>query len=168
MTQDLYFASSVAISSRPALVYEMVADVTRMGEWSPVCTRCQWDAGAGPWQGSWFTGTNERDGRIWQTRSLIETAEPGACFAFVVGGSHVRWSYTFTRINGNTRLTESWELLPDGAAQFMSKYGAEADAIIADRREAARWSIPITLAAIKAAAEVAAAPQPTLERNKGN
>lgn len=156
MAEALYFASSVVISCTRADVYELVADVTRMGEWSPICTRCQWDTGAGPSQGSWFTGTNERDGRSWHTRSLVETADPGVCFAFVVGGSHVRWSYTIRDIAGGTQLTESWELLPDGLAQFTQKYGAGTDAIIADRRDAARWSIPITLAAIKAAAEAAA------------
>jgi hypothetical protein len=160
MTEDLYFASSVAISCGRAEVYELVADVTRMGEWSPICTHCQWDAGAGPWQGSWFTGTNERGGRTWRTRSLVETANPGTCFAFVVGGSHVRWSYTLTDTDGATLLTESWELLPGGLAQFTRKYGAEADGIIADRRGAARWSIPITLAAIKTAAEALGARNP--------
>jgi hypothetical protein len=160
MAKGLYLASSIAISGARADVYELVSDVTRMGEWSPICTSCQWDTGAGPWRESWFTGTNERGGRVWHTRSLVETADPGVCFTFVVGGSYVRWSYTLTDIPGGTQLTESWELLPDGLARFMRKYGAETGTIISDRRDAARWSIPITLAAIKAAAEAVAAPDP--------
>jgi alkylhydroperoxidase/carboxymuconolactone decarboxylase family protein YurZ len=162
MALDLYVASSVVIASERAAIYELVADVTRMGEWSPICTGGHWETGSGPWPGGWFTGTNERGGRAWETRSRVETADPGKRFSFVVGGSHVRWSYTLTGAGVGTELTEAWELLPDGLAQFRTKYGSEAETVVADRRDAARWSIPITLAAIKAAAEAmpAAGPNP--------
>lgn len=56
----------------------MVSDVTRMGEWSPVCRACWWDEGAGPRVGAWFTGRNELPERTWETRSVMVAAEPGA------------------------------------------------------------------------------------------
>jgi hypothetical protein len=80
-------------------------------------------------------------------------AEPGREFAFKVGGAWVRWGYTFTPVDGGTQVTESWEFLPAGIARFEQRYGADAPAQIADRAEAARTGIPLTLAAIKAAAE---------------
>ncbi len=62
----------------------MVADVTRMGEWSPVCKACWWEEGDGPAEGAWFTGRNELPDRTWETRSLVVAADRGTEFAFQV------------------------------------------------------------------------------------
>jgi hypothetical protein len=35
----------------------MVADVTRVGEWSPMCTACWWDEGDG-WRGPFLVRRN--------------------------------------------------------------------------------------------------------------
>jgi hypothetical protein len=80
-------------------------------------------------------------------------ADRGREFTFAVFGSRVRWSYTFEAAEGGTRLTESWDFLPDGIASFHERYGADAEAQMAERTEAAITGIPATLAAIKAAAE---------------
>jgi len=150
---ELSRAESVVVAASPTALYEMVADVTRTGEWSPVCRACWWDEGDGPRPGAWFTGRNETPDRTWDTRSQVETADPGREFAFVVGGSWVRWGYTFAAVDGGCLLTESWEFLPAGIARFHERYGADAEAQIADRAEAARVGIPATLAAVKEAAE---------------
>jgi hypothetical protein len=50
-------------------------------------------------------------------------------------------------------VTESWEFLPAGNAPFHERYGDDAPAQITERTEAARRGIPLTLAAIKKAAE---------------
>lgn len=150
---ELRYEDSVVVARPADVLYEMVSDVTRMGEWSPVCRACWWDEGAGPRTGCWFTGRNEVPGRVWETRSLVVTADPGREFAWVVGGSWVRWGYALAPIAGGTRLTESWQFLPAGIARFHERYGADAQAQIDDRGRAARSGIPATLAAIKAAAE---------------
>ena len=66
---------------------------------------------------------------------------------------HRGWGYTFTPVDGGTELTESWEFLPGGQAQFGEWFGDDADAEIADRYEKAKTGIPETLAGIKRAAE---------------
>jgi hypothetical protein len=152
---DLSYSASIVIASSPDSLYDLVSDVTRMGEWSPVCQACWWDDGDGPRAGAWFTGRNDADGRTWETRSEVVAAEPGREFAWLVGGAWVRWGYTFTPVDGGTRLTESWEFRPAGIARFHERYGAEAEAQIAQRTEAARTGIPQTLAAIKKTAESA-------------
>ncbi len=150
-------AESVTISRSADELYDLVSDVTRSGEWSPICTACWWDEGAAlhgrPQVGDWFTGRNETPERTWETRSLVVTAERGREFAFVVGGSFVRWAYAFDATAGGTRLTESWEFLPEGIAMFHAKYGDDADTQIAERTQAALHGIPATLAAIKRIAE---------------
>lgn len=133
----------------------MVSDITRMGAWSPVCKACWWDEGAGPEVGSWFTGRNELPDRTWETRSEVVAAERGKEFAFVVNGSWTRWGYAFRSVDGGTELTESWEFLPGGEAMFQDRFGADAEAQIAERLALARTGIPATLAAIKIDAESA-------------
>jgi hypothetical protein len=150
---SLQYSESILVASSPEAVYDMVSDVTRMGEWSPVCKACWWDDGDGPRPGAWFTGRNELPERTWETRSQVVAADRGREFAFLVGGGWVRWGYTFAAADGGTLVTESWEFLPDGIAGFHARYGDQAEAQIANRAELARTGIPATLAAIKKAAE---------------
>jgi hypothetical protein len=147
------YSASIHVARPPEELYAMVSDITRMGEWSPICAACWWDDGANRGVGAWFTGRNELPERTWETRSQVVVAEPGREFAFIVGGDLVRWGYTCTAADGGTQLTESWQFLPAGRALFYKRYGADADAQIADRTRAARIGIPATLEAIKKAAE---------------
>lgn len=147
------FADSVLVARPPDALYDLVADVTRTGEWSPTCEACWWDEGAGPEVGAWFTGRNVTPERTWETRSQVVVADRGREFAFEVGKGFVAWSYTFAPEDGGTRLTESWEFRPAGLAFFHDKYGERAEAEIAQRTASAHADIPVTLAAIKRAAE---------------
>jgi hypothetical protein len=152
---DLTYSDSVVIARKPEDVYDMVADITRMGEWSPVCKAGWWDEGAGPEVGSWFFGRNELPERTWETKSQIVAAERGKEFAFIVNGNLVRWGYTFEPVDGGTKVTESWHFLPEGIEFFRDRFGDKAQEQIDNREQAARTGIPATLAAIKKAAESA-------------
>jgi len=145
---DLTHTDSAVIAATPQQLYDLVSDVTRTGEWSPICRECWWDEGDGPRVGAWFTGRNEVPGRTWETRSRVVAADPGERFAFVVGGTFVSWAFTFAAVDGGTEVTESWEFLPAGLDRFAELYGDDAPAQIEDRTRAARAGIPATLAAI--------------------
>ena len=145
---------SVTVQASAQMLYDLVSDITRTGEWSPVCTSCWWDDEANAGQlGAWFTGRNELPDRSWETRSQVVAAERGLEFAWVVGGSFVRWGYTLTPADNGTILSESWQFLPGGIAMFEEKYGDGAYAQITDRTQQALEGIPKTLAAIKQIAE---------------
>jgi hypothetical protein len=150
---ELTYADSIVVSCSPEALYDMVSDVTRMGEWSPICKACWWDEGDGPSVGSWFTGRNETPERTWETHSQVTAADRGREFTFTVGGSFIRWAYNFTPVDDGTEVTETWRFLPAGIDRFRERFGADADAEIADRTQAAHEGIPLTLAAIKRAAE---------------
>jgi hypothetical protein len=152
--ERLTHSDSIVVARTPEDLYALVSDVTRTGEWSPICKACWWDEGDGPRVGAWFTGRNELPERTWETRSQVVAADPGREFAWVVNGSVARWGYTFKPVEGGTELTESWEFLPGGYPFFEERFGDGAPAQIADRAEKARTGIPVTLAAIKRAAEV--------------
>lgn len=147
-------SESIIVAREPEVLYALVSDVTRMGEWSPVCTGGRWDDDARG-VGSWFTGHNEIPGKTWETRSQVAADEPGREFAFIVGGDRTRWGYTFHPVAGGTEMTESWNILPAGEVYFNDRFGAEAEAEIAQRADTARNGIHETLAAIKKAAETA-------------
>jgi len=135
-------------------LYDLVSDIGRTGEWSPICTACWWDDETTAGEvGAWFTGRNVLPERTWESRSQVVVAEPGREFSWLVGSKYVRWGYTFAGVDGGTILTETWEFLPEGIAMFEERYGSEAAAQIADRTEQARSGIPKTLAAIKQIAE---------------
>jgi hypothetical protein len=150
---DLQRSESISVAVPPDELYALVSDVTRTGEWSPVCKACWWDDGDGPRVGARFTGRNETPERTWETRSRVIAADPGREFAWEVNNGWVHWGYTFDAEGDGTRLTEHWEFLPAGLAGFRERFGDAADEEIAKRSEAARTGIPETLAAIKRVAE---------------
>jgi hypothetical protein len=146
-------SDSIVINRSPEDVYDLVSDITRMGDWSPVCKACWWDEGESARVGAWFTGRNITPERTWETRSEVVAADRGREFVFVVNGTSTRWGYTFNPVEGGTEVTESWEVLPGGQAMFKERFGDDAEAQLAVRAEAARTGIPATLAAIKKTAE---------------
>lgn len=158
MSQDriLSHRESVVVEASAEFVYDLISDITRTGEWSPVCTSCWWDDQAEAGRvGAWFTGRNELPHRSWETRSQVVAAERGREFVWVVGGSLVRWGFSLAAVQGGTLLAESWEFLPGGIAMFEEKFGDDAPVQIADRTQQALDGIPKTLAAIKRIAEAA-------------
>jgi hypothetical protein len=153
--ESLRQSGSVIVERSPEELYDMVSDVTRMGDWSPVCKACWWDEGDGPRVGATFTGRNERPERTWETRSKVVAADRGREFAWVVAEppTGARWAYTFAAAGDGTDLTETWELPPEVSAFFEKAFGDDAPKEIALRSDAAKNGIEETLAAIKAAAE---------------
>jgi hypothetical protein len=148
MTQ-LSHSESILIAASPDAVYDLVSDVTRTGEWSPVCKECWWDEGATGTVGDVFTGRNVLPDRTWETRCTVTHAERGKEFGWIVGDSLVRWVYSMEPAQTGTRLTESWAFLPNGIALFRDRYGDDADAQIANRTDLARRGISQTLLTMK-------------------
>jgi hypothetical protein len=146
-------SDTVLVRATPEELYDLVSDVTRTGEWSPVCTACWWDEGATGQVGDWFTGHNETPERTWETRSQVVSADRGREFAWLVGGKWARWGFSMAPAEDGTLLTESWEFLPAGFDRFAERYGDGAPEQIEERTRAAHEGIPATLAAIKAIAE---------------
>jgi hypothetical protein len=151
--EPLTHSESIVIAREPEEVYDMVSDVTRMGEWSPVCKACWWEEGDGPNVGAIFTGRNETPERTWEMKNKVTAAERGKAFAWEVQGTQVRWGYAFAPADAGTEVTERWDLPAESIAFFEERLGDDAPAQIAIREQAAISGMKETLAAIKRAAE---------------
>ena len=103
--------ASIDIAASPEQVYDLVADVTRMGEWSPENTGADWTDGGTGKAGDWFDGHNKRGETEWTRACQVARADRGSDFTFVVGGvadNCTWWSYEMEAIDAGTRLTERW------------------------------------------------------------
>jgi uncharacterized protein YndB with AHSA1/START domain len=106
---------STEIDATPERLYLMVADMPRMGEWSPECQQVEWlDGSTGPAEGARFIGHNRGGpgGLLkWSRRGRVVTADPGREFAFATeegGKEAVVWRYHFEPAERGTRVTESY------------------------------------------------------------
>ncbi|MDQ1706771.1 MAG: hypothetical protein QOF18_3137 [Frankiaceae bacterium] len=144
---------STEIAAEPGVVWRLVSDVTRMGQWSPETTSCRWLGGAtGPAVGAKFKGSNKHGFRRWSTTCTVTAAEPGKRFAFDVHYGPVAissWDYTFTSSGAGTTVSESWD---DRRPGWMKGLSAPVMGI-ADRPGHNRSGMEATLARLKEAAE---------------
>ena len=104
---------TVVVNRSPTDVFDAVADITRMGEWSPECVAGRWVAPAtGPEIGAKFEGDNiAKLGPVtlkrWTTTSEVTECTAGEVFEFVAEG-YTKWRYELTDEGGTTQLTESF------------------------------------------------------------
>jgi ribosome-associated toxin RatA of RatAB toxin-antitoxin module len=134
-------------------LYDMVADVGRMGDWSPETASCEWTKGAtGAAVGATFKGSNRNGKKQWSTNCKVVSADPGRAFAFdvTVGPFKVaRWSYTFEPTSDGCRVTETWT---DQRGRIATWAGNPASGV-ADRSTHNRATMEQTLERLAAAAE---------------
>lgn len=100
----------IQIHAPAATVYDLVADITNMGRWSPECYRTEWVEGAtAPVPGARFKGWNRARVWVvpvrWSTTSTIRQADRGRAFSFDTGLSGARWTYRFEPTDGDTSCT---------------------------------------------------------------
>ena len=154
---DLTHAESVHVAADPEVVWRLVTDIERTGDWSPICTGCEWVGDApgpeGPRAGDRFVGHNSTPERSWDTTSEVVDAEPRT--GVRLGGQRraVEWGYRLRPVDGGTELTEHWELRAEGGQFFHEKFGEQGDQAVATRARWAREGIPATLATLKRLAE---------------
>ena len=145
---------SIDIAAPPDRVYDLIADVTRMGEWSPECYRCEWlDGATAAAPGARFRGYNRLGPLRWKRTVVVDTADRGREFAFTTvnddaGRAETRWRYTLEPSSSGTLLTESFQFL------WCSVPNRLAEAAIPRGRQVNR-GIEQTLRRIKRVAETA-------------
>jgi len=143
------------ITAAPEVVWSLISDVTRMGEWSPEATGAIWKGGAtGPALGAKFTGTNANGKKSWKTDCEITAFEPGRAFGFRVTAGPLKiadWDYRIEPTATGCHVTETWTDNRGGFAKFAGRFASG----VAERDDHNRNTMEQTLATLKAAAESA-------------
>ena len=92
------------IAADPDSIWDMISDVTRMGQWSPECYRAMWLTSRRG-KGALFLGLNKDRGLRWPSPAIVTESERGKVFAFRAA-SGVLWRYRLTAENGGCLLVE--------------------------------------------------------------
>jgi uncharacterized protein YndB with AHSA1/START domain len=108
---------TVHFDAPPGRVWDLVSDITRIGEFSPETFEAQWLGGAtGPRVGARFRGHVRRNGRgpVYWTSCTVVACDPGREFAFAVHGPGDTvvntWRYRLAQVADGTDVTESFGL----------------------------------------------------------
>jgi hypothetical protein len=109
---------TVEMAADPMRIWDLVSDITRIGEFSPETFEAEWLDGAdGPALGAKFRGHVKRNGigPIYWTTCTVSECEPGKSFAFDVVQNDrplTTWRYRLDARDGGTAVTESFALAP--------------------------------------------------------
>ena len=109
---------TIAIAAAPEKVWDLVSDVTRIGEFSPETFEARWTHGAtGPAVGARFKGHVKRNGvgpTYWSPCTVTRCVE-NEVFEFAVGldgNAWTNWGYRLAPDGEGTRVTEYFRLEP--------------------------------------------------------
>lgn len=143
----------IHVDAPPEKVWSVVADLDRMGEWSPECYRITWlDGASSPARpGARFKGRNRWGPVRWSMTCEVRTADTGREISWSTlqrDKDVVVWSYRFDPEGEGTRVTESFDVkwLPPSARFFE-------DVLMVNRDRQREQAMRMTLERIKAAAE---------------
>jgi uncharacterized protein YndB with AHSA1/START domain len=116
---------SVHIDAAPEQVWDLVSDVTRIGEFSPETFEARWTRGStGPEVGASFKGHVKRNGvgpTYWSPCQVTKCV-PFEVFEFAVGTDDLsfnNWGYRLEADGSGTKVTEYFRLEP---ALYMRVY----------------------------------------------
>ena len=143
------------------VLYDMVSDLPRIGEWSPECERVDWEGDVTvPVRGTTFVGHNAvgPGRRIRYSRhGEVLAADRGREFAFITdegGRPSTLWRYRFEPTANGTRVTEGYEV------RWIPTWARILDVPLNRHKELLK-NMRTTLAQLKTAAEARARSEST-------
>lgn len=138
-------------------VWDLISDITRMGDWSPEAQGGSWLKGAtGPATGARFKGRNRNGSKSWSTTCTVTQCEPGRTFAFKVTSGPLgvaTWRYDIEPDGTGCRVTETWI---DDRGWLVTTLGKPISGV-ADRASHNRDTMTETLRRLGESAEAATA-----------
>lgn len=114
--------ASIDINASPQDVWAIVADLQRMGEWSPQCKKMKVIGGTVR-EGAKTFNINRKGLLVWPTTAKVVRFEPNKSVAFRIAENRTIWSYELEPSATGTKLTERREA-PTGTSkvsQFLVK-----------------------------------------------
>jgi uncharacterized protein YndB with AHSA1/START domain len=156
---------SLIVDAPADLVYDLVADLPRMGQWSPECERVTWRGGAtSAAEGARFVGHNKAGSVRWVTQGEVTVVEPGRRLAFEITFGPLkiaRWEYLLIPDDSDASTCTVVEEWTDRRPVW---YRAPADLAFGSRVKTNHRGMVQTLTNLKGAAESAPPGAATLGR----
>ena len=141
------------INASPEVVWNLVTDLTRMGDWSPENNGGNWVKGAtGAEVGAKFKGVNSNGKVTWPTLVKVIECEPPKRFVFrLLCGpfGSVDWVYDIEPTENGCQVTESWI---DERRFLLTYFGGKLTGV-KDRAAHNRQTMEATLEAVAKDAE---------------
>lgn len=141
------------ISAPAELVWLLVTDLPRMGEWSPENLGGEWVKGAtGAVVGARFKGRNKNGKKAWSTAVKVNEVDAPNKFSFALmalGKNWCDWVYEITPTESGCTVTHSWIDHRNKIENLLGKIVSG----VAERSEHNRRNMEQTLKNLKAAAE---------------
>ncbi|CAB4633612.1 MAG: SRPBCC family protein [Actinobacteria bacterium] len=141
------------ISAPAELVWALVTDLPRMGEWSPENLGGEWVKGAtGAAVGARFKGRNKNGNKAWSSSVKVNEVDAPNKFSFALmalGKNWCDWVYEITPSGAGCTVTHSWI---DHRSKFADRLGKLVSGV-SNRAEHNRRNMEATLKNLKAAAE---------------
>ena len=161
MAHQISLEHEVLIAAPPAVVFDLVSDVTRMGEFSPECVSCTWTKGTPGAVGSRFVGHNKVGRREWDMECEVTVATPLRTFEWTVLTEAVSsetsvWRFDVLPAGADTQLVQTFKMNepPMGLQLLLDERTVEEQERTIDlRRQRLDAGMRTTLSAIKTAAE---------------
>lgn len=163
-------SESVLVDCAVDQAWALIADVTRMGEFSPECVAVRWTRGSAPVVGNSFDGTNlavlgTEERRVeaeWTRPCTITRCEPNKVFAYTVGDRYdgtpaSEWEFELSRTeDGACRIVQTFRHRGDGLSGIRVQADADpqrAEEIVAARTDDLATGMRETLSRIKQSLE---------------
>ncbi|MFF0634390.1 hemerythrin domain-containing protein [Nocardia sp. NPDC004151] len=105
-----------ATSASPQQIWEILADVTRVGEWSHECRSARWlDGATAAAPGARFVGNSRSGVMRWSRTCTITVLDAPRELGWVthggVCGDNTEWRYTLEPSEGGTRIVQTYRVL---------------------------------------------------------
>jgi len=110
-------SANIVVEAPAQAVWDVVSDVTRVGEWSGECRGCQWEPGStAAVPGARFRGRNRRGGLRWTRLNEVVLADAPTELVWqtVAAGLYpdsVEWRLHISEDGASTRVEESYRIV---------------------------------------------------------
>ncbi|HET6153662.1 MAG TPA: SRPBCC family protein [Marmoricola sp.] len=107
-------SAEAVVPAPPEAVWSLLADVTRVGEWSHEARGARWTVGDGAVVGNVFRGTNKLGQLRWARPCTVTVAEAPYRFAYRtdggLAGDATEWSFELSTEGEGTRIRETYQI----------------------------------------------------------
>jgi Polyketide cyclase / dehydrase and lipid transport len=108
--------ASMVVGAAPRAVWDVVSDVTRVGEWSGECRGCVWVGAQAAEPGARFVGRNRRGAMKWtRMNEVVQADAPHVLVWRTIPRfpypDSVEWQLRLTPVEKGTLVTESFQVL---------------------------------------------------------